>query len=399
MLDGYEFMGDINIYMWIMMSIMTVLICLYGYIKVTFRFWSMQPVFHAYNVWYWVRPPGLIDMNLPQINKYVNKKEIKFYNMGVITDVEKRSVTKLIGGHYVKQKGVEYDPCVSGWMPYFKGHNVPCFLSTYISKDYLGKEEIIGTMTTRPLSVRLYGSKFNIYYVDYLCVHGGYRKKGIAPELIQTHNYYQCRANPKIMCSLFKKETDLTGIVPLTVYKTYCFDMKDWRHDFELHSSIQIVEVSKANMHMLGDFLKVVEKNKERYDCFIMPSMGNIQSLVETNNMYIFMAKQGEEILGVYFFRDSSLKYDDARVLECFCTLNNVIRMDLFVYMFSASLKRMRELLKDVRYLLLENVSDTKDILLNIRMKYSPMFESPTAYYFYNYGERPIQEFRVCIIN
>ena len=46
-----------------------------------------------------------------------------------------------------------------------------------------------------------------------------------------------------------------------------------------------------------------------------------------------------------------------------------------------------------------ENNSDTKEILVNIMTKYNPLFETPTAYYLYNYGVRPVEEFRVCIIN
>ena len=397
--------SGLSIYSSFLLIILILIIVTYGYIKVKYRFWSMQPVFHVYNILYWIRAPGLIDDQLPIQNRYVNRNNISFYDFSVIEQNTLDISTKLIQEHYLKVKDAHYNPEVNNIVPYFKGHQNPCFLSTYFIKDLLGEKEIIGTITSRPLDVYLYGKKMSVHYVDHLCVHGGHRNKGIAPELIQTLNYYQCRANPKIMCSLFKKETDLTGIVPLTIYKTYCFDMNTWKQKVTLHSSIQIVEVNKKNIHILHDFLKMMILGTDKFSCFIMSSIGNILSLIESKNIFVYISLQKDNVLSAYFFRDSSLTYDDEGVLECFCTLNNVDNTksnknsDLFVYMFSHALKKVCSENKNMRYLLIENNSDTKEILVNIMMKYMPMFESPTAYYLYNYGVRPIEEFRVCIIN
>ena len=248
-MNVYEFLENpsfpLNIYSLIIFVIIFILIVFYIYVKLTFKFWSIQPVFHAYNIYYWMFPPGTINKELPEINKYVNFNNIFFQDMTTINENKIKNITTLIQDHYLKQKNVHYNPSTENIMPYFKGHEYPCFLSTYFEKDHLNKKEIIGLMTSRPLKIYLYGKEMYVHYVDYLCVNTGYRKKGIAPELIQTHNYFQCRGNKKIRCSLFKKETDLTGIVPLTIYKTYCFDMNNWKQNFKLHSSIQTIQITK----------------------------------------------------------------------------------------------------------------------------------------------------------
>ena len=64
---------------------------------------------------------------------------------------------------------------------------------------------------------------FKAFYVDNLCVHKDMRNKGIAPKIIQTHEYIQRHKNKNICVSLFKREGNLTGIVPLTIYTTYQF--------------------------------------------------------------------------------------------------------------------------------------------------------------------------------
>jgi hypothetical protein len=41
-------------------------------IRVNMYFWHTQPVFHIYNLKYWLRPPGIINTAPPPINKFVN---------------------------------------------------------------------------------------------------------------------------------------------------------------------------------------------------------------------------------------------------------------------------------------------------------------------------------------
>jgi GNAT superfamily N-acetyltransferase len=151
-------------------------------------------------------------------------------------------------------------------IPYFKGHNSKSFFSFYQEEENLldtktntiiNDTKIIAIMTTRPIHIQIKENVFDAYYVDYLCVDKNYRKKGIAPEIIQTHEYNQRHLNNSIQVSLFKREGQLTGIVPLTVYNTYGFQVNKWNKPYELHSSYSIVEINSQNIHFLTDFIKL----------------------------------------------------------------------------------------------------------------------------------------------
>ena len=50
------------------------------YFKFKYKFWSRQPVFHTYNLWYWINPPGIIEQIIPKIDK--------FYDHTIITQKE-----------------------------------------------------------------------------------------------------------------------------------------------------------------------------------------------------------------------------------------------------------------------------------------------------------------------
>ena len=127
---------------------------------------------------------------------------------------------------------------------------------------------LVGLITSRPLHVQInLGSTFkkiDVYYVDYLCVNKIWRKKNIAPQLIQTHEYNQSHSNRKICVSLFKREEELTGIIPLTVYKTYCFPLreKNWWSPEQLDARIKILTGDKQNMYYLYNFLNELKNEK-----------------------------------------------------------------------------------------------------------------------------------------
>ncbi len=42
------------------------------YVKIKYKFWAYQPVFHHYNFLYWILPQGIINTELPRINKFCN---------------------------------------------------------------------------------------------------------------------------------------------------------------------------------------------------------------------------------------------------------------------------------------------------------------------------------------
>jgi hypothetical protein len=140
-------------------------------------------------------------------------------------------MTKLISQHYLQTKTIHYNPTVNNIEPYFVGHNTSTFVSRYYIDKYNNNLEktrrLIGVITGRPLNVSF--SQKNIspimtQYVDYLCINKAYRKMNIAPQLIQTHVYNQRHNNMDIPTSLFKREGELTNIVPLCVFNTYGYN-------------------------------------------------------------------------------------------------------------------------------------------------------------------------------
>ena len=115
-----------------------------------------------------------------------------------------------------------------------------------------------------------------MYYVDNLCVHPDYRKDGIAPKTIQTHYYNLRKNNPKIKICLFKREGDLNAIVPLTTYKTVCFNINMLQK-----MNPGVLNVIEIGPNQLNLFVNFIYAESKKFDCIIMPDLSNISMSME----------------------------------------------------------------------------------------------------------------------
>ena len=238
-------------------------------------------------------------------------------------------------------------------------------------------------------------AKFRAYYVDYLCVDKLNRKKGIAPQLIQTHHYNQRHINKNISVSLFKREDELTGIVPLCVYSTYGFPVTTWTKPSELSAQYTLLEINKQNFRHLFDF---ISNYGRKFDIVINTEVTNIIELIKTKNIFINVIMVDDNIVCAYFFRKTCVQIQKGmEVLSCFASICNCDD-NLFIQGFKISFWKIAAE-NYFGFSAIEDISDNNIIIENIKTKTKPLIISPTAYFFYNFGYPTFKPNKVLIIN
>lgn len=385
-----------------------IIFIIYIYIKIKYGFWVYQPVFHIYDLGYYFNAPGIINHSLPTKNKYTNFKNIETV---VYTELSKLKVTRFVNfikANYLQNKDNIYAPESSNVTPYFYGHNDKSFVSFYTEDNFMvdrkkgttiEDKKIIGVMTTRPVNVMINNgdkdASFKAYYVDYLCVDKFKRKKGIAQQIIQTHHYNQSHINKNIVVSLFKREDELTGIIPLCVYSTFGFPVDKWTKPMDLEAVYKLVEINPQNFHFFFDFF---ENNKNNFDIVISSEMSNIIELVKTKNIFIYVIIVDDEIVCSYFFRKSCVQIEkNIEVLTCFASINNTDDT-IFIQGFKISFWKIAAE-NYFGFAAIENISHNNIIIDNILVKTKPLIISPTAYFFYNFAYPTFKSHKVLIIN
>jgi len=382
-------------------------ISIYFYIRTKFGFWSYQPVFHVYDIIYFFWNPGILVHTLPKPNKFCNFTNIKTYTFSQLSEIKKNDIVHFIQNNYFREKNNYFDPKRENFDSYFIGFSNSCFLSLY-SENYLlfdkkknvarNTTKISGVISSRPIHIFLQGllsaqgscsnESVKAIYVDYLCVDLLQRKKGIGPQLIQTHHYNSSHSTKEVIVALFKKEQELTGIVPLCLYKTFGFNVLKWRQPSPLPSKYQLLNASGQNFHIFLDFIK---EQKNYFDVCIWPDEGNFIELLRTENIYISGVFVDRQLESIYFFRKTRIFiHDDLHILSCFASCqSSELDSDVFIHGFKCSFWDIANKHK-FGYCTVEDISHNYKIIQNLREKTYPDFESPTAYFLYNFIINPL---------
>lgn len=383
------------------LMIITIL-CLYIYLKLSYGFWFYAPVFHLYDFHYYLYPKGIVETSVPEKNKFTNLTDIKMYSFEQIKNTHLfKQFTSFISSHYMRNKYNTFTPCISDTEPYFTNHKHSCFISYFYTTQFLHtpntnviipRKQLIGAMTTRPVQIQIKQSlnsllKMYGYYVDYLCIHREHRKKGIAPQQIQTHYYHQRRGNPSIHINIFKREGELTGIVPLCVYPTHMFQINkiiSSSPEMSLPVIYKSIRCSSGNIRHFVEFTKL---HGEYFDIIISPDLSNLMDLIKSNVYYIDYVvdtSKNNEVVACYIFKETSVNINKTnRVLSCIASVRSKIFDPTMFY--CGFIQCLTHYIPTYHYILVENLSHNTKIVEHIENVTSPESTSSTAYFFHNY--------------
>jgi hypothetical protein len=360
--------------------IIWILIIIYGYIKVKYRFWFHQPIFHIYDLHYYLYP-GIIDNELPEKeNIFNNFKNIKTVSFEKVKEEDKNNFILFIQNNFLRNKNFNYLPKKENIIPYLTGlHGGDVFLSLYKRE----MTEIIASMISYPIQIRINNQKMNAYYVDYLCVDSDHRKKNIAPQMIQTHHYYQRHLNKNISVSVFKREGNLNMAIPICVYTSYGFSISKLRFT-DLPININLIEVGKNNITYLFDF---IELNRTKFDIFLSTSISNVLELIKTENIYVYMLIQEQNVLAVYYFKKlCTYLQDDKEVLVCYASVNCCKNEDIFIEGMYHSIQNIIKRFPKYSQLYIEGLSDNYILINDLFKMTNTLYKIISAYYFYNFA-------------
>lgn len=371
--------------------VLLIYILYFIYFRIKYRFWSRQPVFHKHNLFYWIRPIGIIQKKPPSLKKFFNKSIIS-KNTNNLSIPEKHNIHKLIHSHYLSDEEINYAPSPNAIFSYLESHNDTPYISMFYTKkkrfDYKNKQSflnkhLLAVMTSRPLNITLNQKTTSLHYVDFLCIHRDSRGKRIAPQLIFTHQA-RVRNNSKTQIFLFKRETKLSTIVPLTTYYTYGFDTKYWNYPTKKIADIFCILANKQNFYLFEEFIQII---KNKMLCTILPHIGHIQHLINQKLIKIYILLHKNKPIACYVFRKPFTTYHNKDSLDLIISffLKEIINPEIFYYYFKIILEQIQH-----PYIIIENIGYNSYILQKCFEKYVSVIKAPTAYYFYNFAHRPI---------
>lgn len=364
----------------IVLTIIIFYLCLVGYIKLTFPFWSRQPAFHFYNLYYWVKPNQVIEKEIPENARFFDET-IKFDEFKNLSDPMKDLFVEFIKNNYMPYEREKYTPTRESITDIFEKHHKKSFISLKIYDN-----KILSSVVSTPLDFTINNKKILAYYADFLCVDKQHRGKMYAGIQGYTHYYYG-RKNTDNNVVLFKRENKSNFIVPFSVYNNYIFKIDNWELCYSFDQpSMSVVFVGKSNLNM---FNSIFQESKKKFNVFITHNLANIFHMVEKNHYIICCLMVNHVFVSYYVFKNPYTTYDGVKSLECCSSYkNDSINNNLFTlgYMISMSLVS-KDLQTEI--VLIENLADN-DIIINMLLKkYHYFAKTVNSLYLYNYACYP----------
>lgn len=368
-------------------------------------FWGIQPVFHYGDIGHWFGTPHIVHAE-PPMTPFVQMYNDAFETLDArrLQEHHIMAMMVLLGNHYLRNGDNRFMPTAKSVMAYFRGHTESSYWTLLWTAPTFSVVE--GCITSRPVRLYLSASAepyLVAYYVDYLCVATGTRGKGVAPRIIQTHEYLRRQFNPHIRISVFKREGDLTNIVPLTSYTTSCFKAAAWRMmPAEMgKNAVACTDLSEAYAFTTAEALN-------RCRVCIFSDFDNWCELVAAGNLMIVTdvpcnvrSTAGQKTRAVFFFRRSLLFLSkDQEVVDCLASIRRQdMPLDEFVTAFHVAVAAVLRPHRTIAYVSIEAVGDNVDLITPaiVHGGTPPYIVSPTAYFLYNYIH-PTVPARECFI-
>ena len=411
-----------NMFQYICYTLICTCILLWMIIKVKYPFWNIQPVIHSYDYWRFLyREPFTIYKYVPIKTKFCDFDQIFTFSYYDFSDQQKKYLINLLQCYYLPDGNWIHNIHPQNIKSYFSGHREPSFVSLFYEK--LLKEdkttiylpEPTGCITSIPVNVYFlptlreqHYTKLSVYFMNYLTIYKNRDKTTMNRSLFQTHEYNQRVLNSTIQHSLFKKEGHLyDGILPYIEWDTYMYKLRELKFP-SLPPHLQVSLIDHKNNNMLFDFITMHTRGDFQhqvclFNTFIFPDYTNLIELIKEQMLMIFCLYKGQEILGVYVFKDILQQNEDSGgfTIRLIASISNIEDTTTFYTGFLFSLQRLLKTHNKFKFFMLDNCSH--NFLLYDTWKSQmgkPIETSRTGYYLFNFihPSSPLDEKKTCII-
>lgn len=404
-----------NLPQYILLSILFILFSVFLYIKLAFPFWNIQPVYHVYDFWRTIyRTPFRI---YKQFHPKVRTKYCKPDLIGTIGFVDasqekKKEFVNLLQCYSLADENAIYMFHLDNLEAYFGGHLYSSYLSFYTEVLYKSVEgEVIkenvpkGCISSRSGVLIASGHKENIYYIDFMTTVRGVSNNvrlNMTRELFDTHVYNVglhewrdsidlkegSRIGP-IGVGLFKRMGyNLDGIVPLVRFTSRSYEIPNnpgFYKGNRYPEHVVLTEICSSNLRKMTDGL---EMSCRKFAIYGVTDIANLIGLIKAGVMYVYVLERLGDILAMYFFRDTRIRYeglterDTGAVLELAGSIYISGTVGLFQNGFMGGLYNILKGKPVYRRIQIDDISD--NVGLDMRELYF-LGEEKGGYYLFNF--------------
>jgi hypothetical protein len=404
-----------NLPQYILLSILFILFSVFLYIKLAFPFWNIQPVYHVYDFWrcLYRNPFKIYNRFHPKVRtKYCKPDLVNTIRFVDASQETKKEFVNLLQCYSLADENAIYMFHLDNLEAYFGGHLSCSYLSFYTEVLYKSvngeviKESVPkGCISSRSGVLIAGGHKENIYYIDFMTTVRGLASTvslKITRELFDTHIYNvgvnewrdslyvknDVRVDP-IGVGLFKRMGfNLDGIVPLVRFTTRSYEIPNnpgFYKGIRYPEHVVLTEISSSCLRKMTDGLEI---SCRKFAIYGTTDIANLIGLIKAGVLYVYVLERLGDILAMYFFRDTRIRYegsterDTGAVLELAGSIYISGSVGLFQNGFMGALYDILKGKPVYRRIQIDDISDNGG--LDMRELYF-LGEEKGGYYLFNF--------------
>ena len=378
----------------VLLGIITIIICIFLFIRVYFHFWSRQPMFHSWDLFYYIKTPGIIESKLPKINKFCNLHNTHMMNYTTIQNIDFQRLVYFIQRHINKH----YTQInISNLL---NDHRKDPFCFFYINTKLLFNKEkdynitdfnIKGTLIFRPIYITLEQKHLSPYFIDFLCIDKNIpvkERNNIKEELLQTSIYKHSQETKKHNLYLIKNEKKIPGLLPWIKYKVFSYYWKSYIRTYQSNISMGIYDLDQIDQYNLDQILSILKFQKNNFICTLSTNLSNLYNLLKSNliTIYALKEKHTNNYCSIYIYRSNYSIHNTININLCSSiSLDNNIAV--FINGFILSSQKIIKKFK-IDFLSIDNISYNNIIITDIHKYIKPYKITKLYLYLYNYGTK-----------
>ena len=356
---------------YILLSLVTIIICYILYFKGTYKFWLNQSIYNKYDPLSWTKT-GVIKEEV-EINKYFNPLcySSKWKDLCL---KRKELLVKFLIKNYQSYKNLDLQLNTKNIESQFTKHNDSCFITLTLKN-----KSIIGSIISKPIEGKFCNVKQKIYFFDYMC-YDLKSKKDVFFETLYTH-YKRQRESHCSKYFIFHSFNKIEITTSLVSYSCNLISIKFFPK--RISSRCKNVKFEIINTSNYRLFLEMFYSLYEVFDCFLHVNMSQLLYLLEKEYLYITVIMLNNKPLTCYFFKQTYSLYNKKPCISLVGSCQNKIKDELFLEGFYNSIILINERSK-FNNIIIENLSNNNKIL-NDAKKYKIMERYISYYYLYNF--------------
>jgi hypothetical protein len=400
-----------NLHIYLFLLSVFIFVGTFAYIKLTYPFWSCQPVYHTYDIWrHLATSPGIISVqNRP--TKFCDFRKVATEDYLDSDSASIDAAVDLLQCFFLSQEDTIYIVHRRILDALMTGHLHPSYISVYRETQYAGGTPMngpttgvdgsitqiqrpIGVVFSRTCTLKMGALRLDTYYVDQYAVHRekvpGSGSRGLVPAhhhvgrvLLQTH-LHNVRRLSEIDTAILKTSEPYAGVVPLITFPSSLCRFIEIRAVPKLPAHFVLAAIRPENVQKdCLDFLPEYE-----FEC--MTGLGNLAAQLKEGIIWIYALRRKDRCYAMYFFRDSRVQYEktDRKSGNVILELTNSVKMcqseELYLRGLIRALTDIQNIKKGVfEYISIDHVSDNAVAVEYMRPRF--VEQNSNYLYLYNY--------------